>query len=150
MEDSMTVRELLQNKGRETITASPAMTVPRAMELLIQHQISCLPVVDLTHRLIGIVSDKDIFRLIHKYPFEFRTAKVGDIMSTEVIIGTPTDDLMYIAGVMTRNRIRHIPVVSDGHLVGLVSIGDIVKARMSTVETENRYLWQYIEGSYPA
>lgn len=146
----MTVRELLDSKARETITASPAMTVPRAMELLIQHQISCLPVLDLTHRLIGMVSDKDIFRLIHKYPFEFRSAKVGDIMTSEVIIGTPDDDLRYIAGVMTRNRIRHVPIVADGHLLGLVSIGDIVKARMTSVETENRYLWQYIEGSYPA
>ena len=75
---------------------------------------------------------------------------VTDIMTSNIIVGVETDELTYIAGLMTNNRIRHVPVVKADKLIGLISIGDVVKAQMSDMEVENRYLKQYIDGSYPA
>ena len=70
-------------------------------------------------------------------------------MSTNLIVGLPEDDVAYIAGVMTENRIRHVPIVDRDRIIGLLSVGDIVKTQIENIKVENRYLWQYIEGSYP-
>jgi CBS domain-containing protein len=145
----MLVKDLLKNKSRAVITATAATTVTKAMDLLIANQISCLPVVGETGRLEGIVSDRDIFRAVHKNHRGFTKQTVGELMTTKVMIGVPDDDIQYIGGVMTQNRIRHVPIVENDNLVGLVSVGDVVKAHMDEVEVENRYLKTYIEGSYP-
>lgn len=118
------------------------------MDLLIAHQISCLPVIGESGELEGIVSDRDIFRAIHKDQRGFKSLRVGDLMTTELMVGVPDDDIQYIGGVMTQNRIRHVPIVEDQSLVGLISLGDVVKAHIDEVEVENRYLKTYITGSY--
>lgn len=144
----MFVKDLLKNKNRGVITATPSMTIIKAMDLLISNQISCLPVIGESGELKGIVSDRDIFRAVHKDKVGFKNLKVGDIMTADVMIGVPEDDIQYIGGVMTQNRIRHVPIVEEKNLVGLISVGDVVKAHMDEVEVENRYLKAYITGSY--
>ena len=144
----MLVRDLLRNKKRDVVTVSGNTPISGAMDLLIAHQISCLPVISVSGELEGIVSDRDIFRAIHKNPRSFKILTVGNLMTTEVMIGVPDDDIGYIGGVMTQNRIRHIPIVEDDNLVGLISLGDVVKAHIDEVEVENRYLKTYIAGSY--
>ena len=144
----MLVKDLLKNKKREVVTATPAMTVPKAMDLLIANQISCLPVIGNSGKLEGIVSDRDFFRAVHKDNHGFTKLKVADLMTTKVMIGVPDDDIQYIGGVMTQNRIRHIPIVEENKLVGLISVGDVVKTHLEEVEVENRYLKTYISGSY--
>lgn len=144
----MIVKELLKTKKRDVITAKPSMTILKAMDLLISNQISCLPVVGDSGELEGIVSDRDIFRAVHKDNKGFTKLKVGDLMTKEVVIGVPDDDIQYIGGVMTQNRIRHIPIVEENALVGLISVGDVVKAHIDSIEVENRYLRTYITGSY--
>lgn len=144
----MLVKDLIKNKNRPIVTATTSMTILKAMDLLIANKISCLPVVGESGELKGIVSDRDIFRAVHKDKVGFKNLKVGDLMTAEVMIGVPDDDIQYIGGVMTQNRIRHIPIVEEKNLVGLISVGDVVKAHMDEVEVENRYLRTYIAGSY--
>jgi len=144
----MLVKELLKNKNRGVITATSSMSIPDAMDLLISHQISCLPVLDEEGILTGIVSDRDIFRAVHKDKVGFKKLKVGDLMTRELMVGVPDDDIQYIGGVMTQNHIRHIPIVEKNNIVGLISIGDVVKAHIDSIEVENRYLRTYITGNY--
>lgn len=146
----MIVRDLLQSKQRDAITCAPSTTIIEAMELLINNRISCLPVLNEKDELVGILSDKDIFRCVHEDCDGFTDLTVGEIMTTEVIVGLETDDIGYIAGIMTNNRIRHVPIVENARLIGLLSTGDIVKTQMTHMYIENRYLWQYINGTYPA
>lgn len=142
----MLVRDILESKPRDIITVKPETTVLDAMNLLIGNKISCLPVVDAKDKLVGILSDKDIFRLAHRDQNNFTAAAVNDIMTTELIVGVVEDELDYVAGIMTENRIRHIPIVDKDKMVGLVSQGDVVKKQMKDIQVQNRYLKMYIDG----
>jgi len=146
----MLVKDLLQSKSKKLVTATASTRLKDAMESLISNKISCLPVIDDNNRLIGIISDKDIFRRAYEKPGSFQEENVGDAMTTNLIVGIVDDELAYIAGIMTENRIRHVPIVERDHIIGLLSVGDIVKTQMENIKVENRYLWQYIEGTYPA
>ena len=145
----MLVKECLKRKNRDLVTVGPDVRVPDAMKLLLTNRISCLPVVDGDGQLIGILSDKDIFKRAYEDSHGFTGASVRDLMTTEVIVGVPEDSLDYIGGVMTKNRIRHVPILEDGRVAGLISVGDIVSSQLSHMEIENRYLRQYIKDQYP-
>jgi CBS domain-containing protein len=145
----MQVKDFMKDNPRQIVTARETTPIPEAMALLIDNKISCLPVVGDNLRLIGIISDKDIFRAAHKDPGGFTGASVADFMTSDLIVGLADDNCDYIAGIMTKNRIRHVPIVDQDRLVGLVSLGDIVKSRLTTVEIENRYLRRYINDKYP-
>ena len=146
----MKVKEFLESNPRKVITVYPDTLVQHAMTRLIENAISCLPVIGKSNELIGIISDKDIFREAHKHPDTFINATVSDLMSSDLIVGVEDDDFDYIAGVMTQNRIRHVPIVNRQRLVGLISVGDVVKSHLTSMEIENRYLRKYITDSYPA
>jgi CBS domain-containing protein len=146
----MLVRDQLKANPKRLVTARPATEILEAMQLLIEHRISCLLVTDAAGQLAGIVSDKDIFTVCYEKHCDFTSLTIGDLMTTNLIVGVETDELSYIAGLMTNNRIRHVPIVEEDRLIGLISIGDVVKAQMANMEVENRYLKQYINGSYPA
>jgi len=143
----MRVRDILESKPREIVSVHQDLAVREAMELLIANKISCLPVMDDDEKLIGIVSDKDIFKLIFGNLDGFAAVQIKDIMSTNLIVGLVEDEVDYIAGVMTENRIRHIPIVDGDKLIGLVSQGDVVKKQMKSIQVENRYLRMYIDGT---
>ena len=143
----MLVKTLLESKPKEIVTAGPSTSIDDAMDLLISKGIGCLPVVDDTSKLVGILSDKDIFKKIHETKGDYHQLKVEDVMSTELIIGLPDDDITYIAGVMDQNWIRHIPVLDGEELIGLVSLRDIIKTQTKNVHIENRYLNLYMEMS---
>ena len=145
----MKVADFIRDNAREIITAKSNTVIRDAMALLIENRVSCLPIVNDQIELVGIISDKDIFRAAFKDPGGFIEGSVGDIMSTDLIVGLAEDDCDYIAGLMTKNRIRHIPIVENKQLKGLMSLGDIVKSRLSSAKIENRYLKMYIENSYP-
>jgi CBS domain-containing protein len=145
----MLVKDFLQGNPHQLITARESTSVHEAMALLINNKISCLPVVNDDAELIGIISEKDIFRAAHKSPSDFTKAKVADLMTSDLIVGLAEDECDYIAGVMTQNRIRHVPIVKEKRLIGLVSVGDIVKSQLTSIKIENRYLKQYIHDQYP-
>lgn len=145
----MRVADLLEAKQQRLIVAAPETSLSRAMEMMIYYKISCLPVIEQPDELIGLVSDKDIFRHIHEHPGSWRQSKIGELMSVDLIVGVAEDELSYMAGIMTTNRVRHVPIVDGNRLVGLISVGDIVKTQMQSMEIENRYLRQFIDGTYP-
>ena len=145
----MKVSDILREKNIKVITTNPDETIHRAMEILITNKISCLPVLDTDNNLIGIISDKDIFKAVFEDQHGFASATVDALMSRDLIVGLPDDDISYISGVMTQNRIRHIPVVEKDKLIGLVSLGDIVKTQMDKIKIENRYLKDYVHSKYP-
>jgi CBS domain-containing protein len=142
----MLVKTLLESKPRNIITTSKATSVDAAMDLMITNNIGCLPVVDDAGKLIGILSDKDIFRKIHATKGQYHNLTVGDIMTDVLIVGLPDDEISYIAGLMNKNWIRHIPILDGEKLVGLVSQRDIIRTQAEHHEIENRYLNLYIEG----
>lgn len=145
----MTVKEILASKSHSLITVKKSTQVSDAMKLLITNKISCLPVIDDDQSLLGIVSDKDIFKKVYDAPDSFGGAEVGELMTTDLIVGLSDDDVHYIAGIMTNNRIRHVPIVENNKIVGLISVGDVVKTQMEDIRIENRYLKEYIDGKYP-
>jgi len=145
----MLVKEILNSKQKKVVTATAETSIKTAMKLLLTNRISSLPVVDGSQQLVGIISDKDIFKKIYESPVDYRVFNVGQLMTVDVIVGIPEDELSYIAGLMTNNRIRHIPIVDKKQLIGIVSVGDIVKTQMEHIEIENRYLKQYLASSYP-
>ncbi|MEA1979924.1 MAG: CBS domain-containing protein [candidate division Zixibacteria bacterium] len=145
----MKVNEIFIKKNRKVITATAEMTLQQAMKLLIENKISSLPIIDENDELIGIVSDKDIFVSLYSDTSNMTEKTVKEIMSVDLIVGIESDDLNYVAGLMTNNKIRHIPIVDKNKIIGMISVGDIVKAQMTNIEIENRYLKNYIDGNYP-
>ncbi len=140
----MLVKTMLASKPKEIVTAKPSTKIDEAMDLIISKNIGCLPVLDEGGKLIGIVSDKDIFKKIHETGGDYHALCVKDVMSEAIIVGLPDDDISYIAGLMGKNWIRHIPIVEEEQLIGLVSQRDIIKIQAKKTEIENRYLKLYL------
>ncbi|MFQ5746505.1 MAG: CBS domain-containing protein [Gemmatimonadota bacterium] len=143
----MRVRDTLRRKGGEVITITPDRTVLEAMRLLVEHNIGAVLVVS-GEGILGILSERDVLRLGADDPSCLETALVGEVMTTDLVVGVPEDAIHYAAAIMTRNRIRHLPIVEEGELRGIVSIGDVVNAIRDQMEAENRYLRSYIQGGH--
>jgi CBS domain-containing protein len=124
----MNIATVLATKGNKVVTMDPDQSVRRALTLLAQHNIGAVVVVDAAGHPIGIVSERDIVRQAAGDEQLFSRA-ISSIMTREVIVGVPQDDLAAVGNTMTERRIRHLPVVERGQLVGIVSIGDVVKAQ---------------------
>jgi len=139
----MVISEILQRKGSSVITAEPHTTVAELVALLAEHKIGAVPVIDCT-RTVGIVSERDVVRLLNTDGGEVLASTVGELMSVDLLTCTPKDSLDDIARLMTEHRIRHLPVLSDGELVGIVTIGDVVAARLRELERTREQLESYI------
>jgi len=123
----MNIARLLATKGDLVVTVRPEQTIREALRLLARHNIGALVVVDDDRLPVGIVSERDVVRAAARDEEVFALA-VSAIMTRDVIVGAPHDDLLTVGVTMTDRRIRHLPVVHRGQLVGIVSIGDVVKA----------------------
>lgn len=141
----MKIRNVLDRKGREVITVAPEITVLEAMAVLVEHNIGSV-VVTRGSQILGILTERDVLRLGAVDPGSLATLTVGDTMTVDLVVGVSDDAIEYVAGILTANRIRHLPIVDGEDLVGVVSIGDIVNAMKQEVEVENRYLRDYIQG----
>lgn len=141
----MTIRDILQSKGASVVTVAPDRTVLEAMRVLMRHRIGAVVVTD-AEEVRGILTERDVLRVGAADPVALTTTRVSEAMTSDLVVGVPEDELDYVMGIMTRNRIRHLPIVTDGRLSGIVSIGDVVNACRSSVEAENRYLRDYILG----
>jgi CBS domain-containing protein len=131
----MNIASLLASKGVKVVTIGPQDSIRSALSLLAQHNIGALVVVEGQGALAGILSERDIVRALARTE-AILVEPVSVIMTREVVIGTPQDDLVAVVNTMTERRIRHLPVVEGGHLVGIVSIGDIVKAQRDQYQGE--------------
>jgi CBS domain-containing protein len=141
----MRIADVLRRKGAAVATVGPDATVTELLGQLATHNVGALPVVD-NGNLIGIVSERDVVRRLHAGGAALLHAQVADIMTTEVTTCSPSDDVADVAAVMTSRRFRHLPVVVEGELAGIVSIGDMVKARIDLLESERAQLQSYIAG----
>jgi uncharacterized protein len=144
-ETRMKIRDILRTKGHDVITIAPDQPVLAAVRVLSEHRIGAL-VVRSEGGIDGIISERDVLNLAAGDPARLTDTPVADVMTSNVIVGVPEDDLDYVMNIMTNNRIRHLPVVEGERLVGLVSIGDVVNAVRRSVEAENRHLKEYIQG----
>jgi CBS domain-containing protein len=142
----MKIREILQKKGDTVVTIAPDEPITEAVELLVRHNIGALVVMADT-AIAGIISERDLLRAMAEGPETFAAARVSDTMTVHVITGTPDADINSVMTVMSEQRIRHLPVLDNGQLCGMVSIGDVVNAMRHSTEHENRQLHAYITGT---
>jgi CBS domain-containing protein len=143
MEATMRIADVLRTKGAAVATITPETSVSGLLNELSLHNIGAMVVVS-PDGVIGIVSERDVVRKLHERGGDLLRLPVSEIMTTMVATCTPNDTVDHLSALMTNKRVRHIPVLENGRLVGIVSIGDIVKQRMEELEREQRALQDYI------
>ena len=141
----MRISDLIRRKGNLVVTIRSDATVLRLLEILDQHHIGAVVVSDDGLAVMGIVSERDVVRHLHLDGVGVLDETVAMIMTSEVETCTPDDGIEDLARTMTERRIRHVPVVGDGQLLAIVSIGDIVKSRIDELQTERDHLVGYIQ-----
>jgi len=142
----MRVSDVLSSKGSNAVyTVRPDATVQELLDLLAEHNVGALVVSEDDETLIGIVSERDIVRKLRVFE-NARDVKVSNIMTTDVRTCSMTDSVGDLMAVITDRRIRHIPVVEDSKIIGVLSIGDAVKYRMQQLEFERDQLNKYVAG----
>lgn len=141
----MRISDVIRRKGDEVVTLRSDATVRRLVEVLEEHHIGAVVVSDDGSTVSGIVSERDVVRHLHTEGVAVLDAPVAEIMTSDVHTCAPEDDIEDLAQVMTDRRFRHIPVVSNGALVAIVSIGDVVKGRIDDLKTERDHLVGYIQ-----
>jgi CBS domain-containing protein len=145
----MTVADILRNKGGRVLKIRQEASLLEAIRALVQNGVGSLVVTDERDRVVGLITERDILRENARHFDNLSQRRVVDLMSPDVIIGFVEDSVEYVMALMTEKRIRHLPIMTHGRLVGLVSIGDVVKARVREAEVEIRHLTDYIMGKYP-
>jgi len=143
----MKVKDILSNKGPQVFTIGDNMPIRIAIEYLANNKIGVLLVLSEDGKICGIISERDIIREFAKSKAETLDMLVGEVMTRQVIFVEPDDEIEYAEKVFTQNKIRHLPVLQQKRLVGLISIGDVVKAALNETKTENKYLMEYIGGN---
>lgn len=141
----MHIRHLLRHKGSEVATIAGEETVRAALALLADRGIGALVVSSDGRSIDGILSERDIARGLHERGAGLLGEPVSGVMTAEVHSCTPDVSVTDLAQLMTDRRVRHVPVVEDGGMVGIVSIGDVVKARLDELEEERKQLVDYIQ-----
>jgi CBS domain-containing protein len=131
----MNIQHILATKGTNVVTIRPEQTIREALATLVTRNVGALVAVNNAGEPRGMLSERDILRAAARNETVF-TQFVSDLMTTDVIVGVPQDDLASVAHTMTEKRIRHIPVVEESKLVGIVSIGDVVKAQRDQFQGE--------------
>ena len=140
----MHVSQILREKGEAVFTVSPEETVSNAVVLLHANNVGALVVVDRKGAVVGIVSERDVIRVVALLGPKSLVGPVADCMTRNVIFAEPQETVDMLMGRMTDRRVRHLPVVTKGKLVGLVSIGDLVKRKIAETEAEAETLKAYI------
>ena len=140
----MRVSNLLTTKGRDVATISQERTVTDALHVLKERGIGALIVTGPTPPLVGIFSERDVVRALAARGEEALGLQVAELMSTDVTTCDESTTVIELMGLMTERHIRHVPVVHEGSLVGMVSIGDVVKARFDELEHEKKDLLDYV------
>ncbi len=139
----MTVQEILQAKGSEVVSVDVHTTVAELGKLLTRKSIGAALVLQ-NGNLVGVVSERDVVAAIALRGLETLDWPVSELMKSPVITCAPGDPITGVMGTMTQKRIRHVPVLDDGRLVGVISIGDVVKHRLQEIEREAQLLRDYV------
>ncbi|MEG8183039.1 CBS domain-containing protein [Nocardia terpenica] len=142
----MRISEVLRKKGADVVTIAPDASVRDLLEVLAEHNVGAVVVSADGLALDGIVSERDIVRRLHRFGAELLDRPVADIMTTIVHTCSPDDRVESLRATMTEHHVRHLPVLLNGRMVGIVSIGDVVKNAISELQTEREHLVQYLHG----
>ena len=140
----MTVKAILSKKGTDVLTIEPTTKLADATRLLAEHAIGALVVTGADRRIVGIVSERDIVQELAAHGPAALDLPLTDVMTRRVSTCGMGDTVSSVMERMTQGKFRHLPVVEQGRLAGIVSIGDVVKARLGQLETENQALFDYI------
>ncbi|HKG76843.1 MAG TPA: CBS domain-containing protein [Beijerinckiaceae bacterium] len=140
----MTVEHILAAKGRNVVTIEPERTLGEAARLLDEKRIGAVVVSDADHAVLGIFSERDIVKAVARGGPTALDEPVSRHMTTKVITCTGRSAISELMELMTAQKFRHVPIIEDGRLNGIVSIGDIVKHRLAEIEAEHRALREYI------
>ena len=140
----MKISDIIRSKGDKVVTIRSEATVADLLELLADHKIGAVVVSDDGESVGGIVSERDIVRHLHSGGSQILSGPVSAIMTSDVFTCTHDDHVESLESTMTERRIRHVPIIEDGRLRAIVSIGDVVKSRISNLESERDHLTTYI------
>jgi CBS domain-containing protein len=140
----MLVSQILKDKGDTVFTASPHETVAAAAALLHSRKVGAMVIVDAAGKVVGILSERDIVRVVAEKGAAGLTQPISGCMSSKVIFAGPGETVATLLERMTDRRIRHLPVIKDGRLMGIISIGDLVKSKIAETEAEAENLKAYI------
>jgi CBS domain-containing protein len=140
----MTVNDILLHKGSQVITIEPAATLATAVQTLAQRRIGALLVTGADRHIVGIISERDVVRVLDEKGTAVLAAPVSEAMTRKVVTCERNETIAEIMERMTNGKFRHVPVIEHGRLAGIVSIGDVVKARLSELEHEQDALREYI------
>ncbi|MCV0396813.1 MAG: CBS domain-containing protein [Rhizobiaceae bacterium] len=140
----MTVKSILDEKGRDVMTIAPDQTLAEAASILAQHRIGAVVVTRGDRKIAGILSERDIVRAVGESGSDALQHTVADLMTAKVQVCREHHTVNQVMEMMTRGRFRHLPVEENGKLDGIVSIGDVVKRRILEVEREAEEIKQYI------
>ena len=135
----MKIRELLKIRSRPVITIGPNEGVSAAIQKLIENDRGSITVCNDKGELVGIITERDIVRKCFARSDAFANIKIQDVMTEQVAIGIPEDDLDYVIGVMRQKKIRHLPIVDNQKVVGMVSMRDLLDVQLSETKAEIRY-----------
>lgn len=139
----MTIASILGGKGREVVSVASTESVTRAVALLAEHRIGALPVID-DGVVVGVFSERDVIRCVAGGSMDALDRAVSTAMTAPAVTAAPGDSVLAALSLMTHRRIRHLPVVDGSAVVGIVSIGDLVKYRIDRIEAEAAALRDYI------
>ena len=140
----MNLREILSVKGRAVHTIGPRATLADVVQKLVELNCGSLVVCD-GDAMVGIITERDLLRTMAARTNPLSDIVVEERMTREALTAVPEDEVEEVMGLMTRHRIRHLPVLEDGKLAGIISIGDVVKAHHDRLCMENEYLMHYIQ-----
>lgn len=140
----MTIARLISGKTPTIVTCSPATPVRDAVNLLAERRIGALPVLE-NGEVVGIFSERDVIYQLREQGPALLKRTVGEVMTSPAVTVTPETGVLEALGLITRRRMRHLPVLKDGKMVGFVSIGDLVKYRIDNISSEAEALRTYIQ-----
>ncbi len=140
----MKTYEILRAKGSNVRCIRPTATLEDVVGELVEHNIGALLVMD-NDEMHGIITERDILRTCAEDVRPLAQISVSERMTRNLVTGSPDDEVTHVMGLLTNRRIRHLPVVEDNRVIGIISIGDIVKAQHATLSLENEYLKTYIQ-----
>ena len=139
----MKVKDILKDKGRQVVDVQPQATLYDALQALIENKVGALLVRSTAGMLAGIITERDIMREVHKNTV-LREALVADVMTKKIDTASPEDKIEYLMNEMTEGRFRHVPIIDGDEIVGIVSIGDVVKAQLDHMKRQVSQLEDYI------
>jgi len=142
----MTIAAILAGKGRDVISVTAHQSLGEAAALLAERRIGAVPVMDGT-QVVGIFSERDVIHALSSHGAAALDRTVGDVMTAPAITVGPSEAVIGALSLMTRRRIRHLPVVEGGRVIGLVSIGDLVKYRIDRIEADAEAMRSYIQSA---